>query len=92
MEHTFFISAFISVRTEVITLGLDQVRRQYRSTVAVVVGNGSRESRYRNTVLHSVSHYITQRLLVLISNVFEVRSQQQVSDCLLYTSPSPRDA
>jgi hypothetical protein len=41
MEHTFFIGAFVGMRTEVVTLGLNQVSRQNRSTVAVVVGTAA---------------------------------------------------
>ena len=43
MEHTVFISTFIGVRTEVVTLSLNQVRWQDRSTIAVVISNSGRE-------------------------------------------------
>ena len=59
MEHTFFISTLIGMRTKVVTLSLDQVSRQYGCTVAVVVGNGSREGRYRDAILNRVSNNIT---------------------------------
>lgn len=80
MENAFLISALIGVRTKVITLSLNQVSRQNRRTVAVVVGNCGRERRYRNTILHSIGHDITQRLLIVISDLFEVRRQQEVSN------------
>jgi hypothetical protein len=80
MEYTFFISALIGMRTEIVTLSLNQVSWQNCRTVAVVVGNGSRECRNRDTILNSISHDITQRLLIFISNLFEVRRQQQVSN------------
>ena len=73
MENTFFISTLIGMRTEVITLCLDQVSWQYFSTIAVIVGNGRREGRYRDAILNSVGNNITQRLLIFISDVLEVR-------------------
>ncbi len=63
---------------------LDQVRRQNSSTVAVVIGNRCGEGRNRNTVLYCISNDITQRLLVVIGNLLEVRSQQQVSDLRIF--------
>jgi hypothetical protein len=80
MEYTFFIGTLIGMRTKIITLSLNQVSWQNCRTVAVVVGNSSRESWYRNTILHGISNDITQRLLIFISNLFEVRCQQQVSN------------
>lgn len=80
MENAFLISTLIGVRTKVISLSLNQVSGQNRGTVAVVVGNCGRERRYRNTILHGISHDITQRLLIIISDLFEVRGQQQVSN------------
>ena len=80
MICTFFISTLIGMRTKVITLSLNQVSWQNCRTVAVVVGNGGRERRYRNTILHGISHDITQRLLIVISDLFEVRRQQKVSN------------
>ena len=68
------------MRTKVITLSLNQVSGQNCGTVAVVVGNCGRERRYRNTILHGISHDITQRLLIVISDLFEVRCQQEVSN------------
>ncbi|EMI37068.1 hypothetical protein MTE2_4488 [Klebsiella pneumoniae VA360] len=59
MKYTFFISTLIGVRTKVITLSLNQVSWQNCGTVAVVVGNCGRERRYRNTILHGISHHIT---------------------------------
>ena len=84
MEHTFFINALISMRTEIVTLCLDQVRRQNSGTVAVIIGNRSGEGRNRDTVLYCISNDITQRLLVVIGNLLEVRSQQQVSDLRIF--------
>ena len=84
MEHTFFVGTFIGVRTEVVALRLNQVGRQYRSTVAVVVGHRSGEGRNRNTVLHSVSNDVTQRLLIFVRDFFEVRSQQQVRNARIF--------
>ncbi len=87
MEYTFFISALISMSTEIITLRLNQVSRQDCRAIAVVVGNSRRESWYRDTILYSISNDITQSLLILISNLFEVRCQKQVSDaCILFIS------
>ena len=80
MEYTFFISTLISVRTKVITLSLNQVSGQNCRTVAVIVGNCRRERRYRNTILYGIRHDITQRLLIVISDLFEVRRQQEVSN------------
>ncbi|VCW29740.1 hypothetical protein BANRA_01608 [Klebsiella pneumoniae] len=80
MENTFLISTLIGVRTKVITLSLNQISWQNRGTVAVVVGNCGREGRYRNTILHCIGHNITQRLLIVISDLFEVRCQQEVSN------------
>ena len=80
MEYAFFISALIGMSTEIVTLSLNQVSRQDCRTVAVVVGNGGRECRNRDTVLNGISHNITQRLLIFISNLLEVRRQQQVGD------------
>lgn len=79
MEYTFFISTLIGVRTKIITLSLNQVSGQNCGTVAVVVGNCGRERRYRNTILHGISHHITQRLLIVISDLFEVRRQQRLA-------------
>ena len=84
MEHTFFINALISIRTEIVTLCPDQVRRQNSGTVAVIIGNRSGEGRNRDTVLYRISDDIAQRLLVVIGNLFEVRSQQQVSDLRIF--------
>ncbi|STJ43803.1 Uncharacterised protein [Escherichia coli] len=84
MEHTFFINALISMRTEIVTLCLDQVRRQNSGTVAVIIGNRSGEGRNRDTVLYCISNDIAQRLLVVIGNLLEVRSQQQVSDLRIF--------
>ena len=84
MEHTFFINALISMRTEIVTLCLDQVRRQNSGAVAVVIGNRSSEGRNRDTVLYCISDDIAQRLLVVIGNLLEVRSQQQVSDLRIF--------
>ncbi len=84
MEHTFFINALISMRTKIVTLSLDQVRRQNSGTVAVIIGNRSGEGRNRDTVLYCISNDITQRLLVVIGNLLEVRSQQQVSDLRIF--------
>ena len=72
MEYTFFISAFIGMSTEIVALSLDQVSWQDCRAIAVVVGNGSRECWNRDTVLNSISHDITQCLLIFISNLFEV--------------------
>jgi ABC-type transporter Mla MlaB component len=80
MEYAFFISALIGMGTEIVALSLNQVSRQDSRTIAVVVGNGSRECRNRDAVLNSISHDITQRLLIFISNLFEVRRQQQVGN------------
>ncbi len=68
------------MRAEVVTLRLNQVRRQHRGTVAVIVGNSCGEGRRRDAVLHRIGHHVTQRLLILVSNIFKVRRQQQVSD------------
>lgn len=84
MEHTFFINALISMRTEIVTLCLDQVCRQNSRTVAVVIGNRSGKGRNRDTVLYCISNDIAQRLLVIIGNLFKVRSQQQVSDLRIF--------
>lgn len=84
MEHTFFINALISMCTEIVTLCTDQVRRQNSGTVAIVIGNRSGEGRNRDTVLYRISNDITQRLLVIIGNLLEVRSQQQVSDLRIF--------
>jgi hypothetical protein len=46
------------MRTEIITLSLNEVSRQYCSTIAVVVGY-RREGRNRDTVLHSVGNHVT---------------------------------
>lgn len=84
MEHTFFISAFVGMRTEVVALSLNQVGRQNGSTVAVVIGHCSGEGWNRNTVLYSVSNHITQRLLVFVRNFLEVWCQQQVRDTCVF--------
>lgn len=84
MEHTVFINALISMRTEIVTLCLDQVRRQNSGTVAIVIGNRSSEGRNRDTVLYCVSDDIAQRLLIVIGDLLEVRSQQQVSDLRIF--------
>lgn len=84
MEHTFFINALISMCTEIVTLCLDQVRRQNSGTVAVIIGNRSGEGGNRDTVLYCISNNITQRLLIVIGNLFKVRSQQQVSDLRIF--------
>ncbi len=78
MEYTFFINALISMRTKIVTLSLDHVGGQNSGTVAVIIGNRSGEGRNRDTVLYRISNDITQRLLVVIGNLLEVRSQQQV--------------
>ena len=80
MEHAFFIGAFVSMRTKVVTLCLNQVGRQNGRAVAVVVGYCSREGRNRDPVLDSVGNHVTQRLLIFIRNLLEVRCQQQVGD------------
>ena len=72
------------MRTEIVTLCLDQVRRQNSGAVAVIIGNRSGEGRNRDTVLYRVSDDIAQRLLVVIGDLLEVRSQQQVSDLRIF--------
>ena len=66
MEYAVFISALVGMRAEVVTLRLNQVRRQHRRAVAVIVSDCRRESRYRNTVLYRIGDNIAQRLLVII--------------------------
>lgn len=73
------------MRTKVITLRLDQVRWQYGSTVAVIVRHRSGEGRNRDTVLHSVSNHVTQRLLVFVRDFLEVRCQQQIRDTGIFS-------
>ncbi len=73
MEHTFFINALISMRTEIVTLCLDQVRWQHCGTIAVIVSNRCREGWYWNAVLHCISNNITQRLLVVVGNFLKIR-------------------
>ena len=85
MEHAFFIGAFVSMCTKVVTLCLNQVSRQYGRTVTVVVGYCSREGRNRDTVLHSVGNHVTQRLLVFVRNFLKVRCQQQVGDTSVFS-------
>ena len=85
MEHTFFICTFIRMRTEVVTLRLNQVGRQYGSAIAVVVRYCSGEGRHRNTILYSVCYNITQRLLVFVSNLLKVRCQKQVRDTCIFS-------
>ncbi len=80
MEDTLFIRTLVGMRTEVVTLRLNQVGRQHGSTIAVVVCHRSGEGWNRNTVLYCVSNHVTQRLLVLVRNLFEVRCQQKVGD------------
>lgn len=80
MEHTFFIGTLIGMRTEVVTLCLNQVRWQNGSAIAVVICHRSGEGRNRDTILHRVRNNITQRLLIFVSNLFEVRRQQKVCD------------
>ncbi|GAB8122826.1 hypothetical protein OkiPb00357_19990 [Escherichia coli] len=72
------------MRPEIVTLCLDQVRRQNSGTVAIVIGNRSGEGRNRDTVLYCISDDIAQRLLVVIGNLLEVRGQQQVSDLRIF--------
>ena len=73
MEYTFFINALIGMRTEIVTLRLDQVCRQYCGTIAVIISNRCREGRYWNAVLHRISNNITQSLLVIVGNFLKVR-------------------
>ena len=80
MEYAFFIGTLVGMRAEVVTLGLNQVSRQNCRTVTVVVGYCRREGRNRDTVLDSVGNHVTQRLLIFIRNLLEVRCQQQVGD------------
>ena len=80
MEYAFFIGALIGMRAKVVTLCLNQVRWQYRRTVAVVVSDSGGEGRSRDTVLYGIRHNIAQRLLIVISGFLEVRRQQQVRD------------
>jgi ABC-type transporter Mla MlaB component len=80
VEHTFFIGTLIGMRTKIVTLRLNQVSRQDCGTIAIVVGNGSRERRNRNTILHSICNNIAQGLLIIISDLLEVWRQQQVGN------------
>lgn len=75
MEYTFFIGTFIGMRTKVITLSLDEVSWQNCGTITVVVGNSSRECRNRDAILYGIGYNITQCLLIVISDLFEVWSQ-----------------
>ena len=52
------------MRTEVVTLCLNQIRWQNSSTIAVVICHRSGEGRNRDTILHRVCNNITQRLLI----------------------------
>ena len=58
--------------------------QQNSGAVAVIIGNRSGEGRNRDTVLYRVSDDIAQRLLVVIGDLLEVRSQQQVSDLRIF--------
>lgn len=84
MEHAFLIGTLVGMRPEVVALGLDQVSRQHFCAVAVVVGNGRREGRNRDTVLHGIGNHVAQRLLVIVGNFLEVRCQQQVGDIFVF--------
>ncbi len=68
------------MRAEIVTLRLNQVSRQDCRAIAIVVGDGRRERRNRNTILHSICNNIAQGLLIIIGDLLEVWSQQQVSD------------
>lgn len=72
------------MRAKIVALCLNQVRRQNGSTVAVVVRHCCGEGRNRNTVLHSVGHNVTQRLLVFVGNLLEVWRQQKVSNTRVF--------
>lgn len=85
VEHTFFIRTLIGMRTEVVTLCLNQVRWENGSTIAVIVCHRSGEGRNRDTVLHRVRNNITQRLLIFVSNLLEVRRQQKVRDTCIFS-------
>lgn len=85
VEHTFFIRTLIGMRTEVVTLCLNQVRWQNGSTIAVVVRHRSGEGWNRDTILHRVRNNITQRLLIFVSNLLEVRRQQKVGDTRIFS-------
>jgi hypothetical protein len=80
VEHTFFIGTLIGMRAEIVTLRLNQVSRQDCRTIAIVVGNGSRERRNRNTILNSICNNIAQGLLIIIGDLLEVWRQQQVGN------------
>lgn len=80
MEYTFLIGTLVSMRAKVITLSLNQVSGQNCGTITIVVSYCGRERRYRNTILYGIRHDITQRLLIVISDLFEVRCQQEVSN------------
>lgn len=85
VEHTFFIRTLIGMRTEVVTLCLNQVRWQNSSTIAVVICHRSGEGRNRDTILYRVRNNITQRLLIFVCNLLEVRRQQKVRDTCIFS-------
>lgn len=84
MEYIFFINVFISMCIEIVMLCLDQVCRQNSGVVVVIIGNCSGEGWNWDIVLYCVSDDIVQCLLVVIGDLFEVWSQQQVSDLWIF--------
>ena len=47
-----FVGSFVSVSPEVVSLSLQQVGREARSTVAIEVGQSRTEGRHRNAELY----------------------------------------
>lgn len=48
----WLVNALIRVGAEIVTLGLQQVCREYGTTVAVVIGQGRTEGGYRNAMCY----------------------------------------
>ena len=77
------INPLVSMRAEVIPLGLQQVRRQTLGAVTVVVCQGRAERRNGNTILHCLLDRPSPAALGLAGCGLEEGRQQQVDQLFL---------
>ena len=72
------VDALVGVGAKVVALGLEQVGRQPRVAIAVVVGQGAAKGRHRDAVGHRGRDHAAPGGLAAVDGVLEVGRQQQV--------------
>src|SRR5579859_1318805 len=77
---TRLIQSFVSMRTKVIPLSLEQIGRQAGAAVAVVESKGRTESGHRNAFLHRGRDGISPCAMRSIESLFEKWRQHEIGE------------